>query len=234
MLPSTGRAGRPWTAFDRREGRAMVSGSPSTLRTFVPSDAFQLEKRTVMATGVQSAPAISLAAHIEKLRDEPTDAAVAPTVNRWSWLANTYWMVPVRNLPAMLYDSDTGQSAPVSDQTVYHIAGYREGYYWGTCVTQIGSLQASNTSLIGSVTPQGRILLNFTATSSNSSPTITQGIGQMRRKSGQWTMENQMFTSPSETLQIGHWAYMVQTRPGMPSWYSLPPAGESVPEFMSQ
>ena len=30
---------------------------------------------------------------------------------------------------------------------------------------------------------------------------------------------------PSDKLQIGHWAYMLQTRPGMASWKSLPGAG---------
>jgi hypothetical protein len=73
----------------------------------------------------------------------------------------------------------------------------------------------------------------FTIMNSGSSPSITQGIGQMRLKFGQWTMENQRFTSPSEQLQIGHWAYMVQTCPNMPGWNSLPSVGESVPEFLS-
>src|ERR1700679_3521543 len=38
------------------------------------------------------------------------------------------------------------------------------------------------------------------------------------RKARPWkrTMENQMFTLPTERSQIGHWAYMLQTRPGVP------------------
>lgn len=160
--------------------------------------------------------------------------AVAPTVNRWSWLANTYWYVPPMNLPAVLYNSSTGSLIPVSDQTVYHITGYREGYFWGDAVTQLDSSSASSSTLIGSVTPEGRVLLTFTVTSTNSSPFVTEGFGKMQRKFGQWTMANQMFTAPNETLQIGHWAYMLQTRPGMPSWNSLPSAGVSVPVFLSE
>ena len=133
----------------------------------------------------------------------------------------------------MLYNSSTGRLTPVSDQTVYHIADYSNGYFWGESVTQLGSSSASSSSMLGSVTPEGRVLLTFTQTSTNSSPSITEGFGKMQRKFGQWTMENQMFTSPNETLQIGHWAYMVRTRPGMPSWNSLPSAGVSVPVFMS-
>jgi hypothetical protein len=161
-------------------------------------------------------------------------ARVSPTVARWSWLVNTYWFVPVRNLPAVLYNSTTGTLQSVRDQTVYHIEAYRLGYFWGEAVTQLNSGSPSESTMVGSVTPQGRVLLTFTQTSKNSSPSITEGYGEMQRKSGQWTMENQMFTAPSETLQIGHWAYMVQTRPGMASWKSLPSVGESVPAFLNQ
>jgi len=164
----------------------------------------------------------------------PESAAVAPTVKRWAWLANTYWYVPPSNLPALLFNSSTGTLAPVSDQTVFQITGYREGYFWGITVTQLGSSPASSSALVGSITPQGQVLLTFTQTSTNSSPSLTEGFGKMRIKCGRWTMENQMFTSPSETLQIGHWAYMMQTHPGLPSWNSLPSAGVSVPEFLSQ
>ncbi len=165
---------------------------------------------------------------------ERVSAAVSPTVARWSWLADTYWFVPARNLPAVLYNSTTGTLQSVSDQTVFHIEGYRLGYFWGEAVTQLNSGSASESTMVGSVTPQGRVLLTFTQISTNSSPSITEGYGEMQRKSGQWTMENQMFTAPSETLQIGHWAYMVQTRPGMTSWKALPSVGESVPAFLDQ
>ncbi len=175
----------------------------------------------------------------------PAKAAVAPTVKRWSWLADTYWYVPPSNLPAVLYNSSTDTLAPVTDQTVFQITGYREGYFWGKSVTQlspssasgssmVGSSSASGSSMVGSVTPQGKVLLTFTQTSGGSSPSITEGFGTMQRKFGQWTMENQMFTSPDEKLQIGHWAYMVQTHPGLPSWNSLPSVGISVPAFLGQ
>ena len=142
--------------------------------------------------------------------------------------------MPTANLPAVLFNSSTGTLAPVSDQTVYEITGYRNGYFWGKTVTQLGSSSASSSALVGSVTPQGQILLTFTSTSSTSSPSLTEGYGKMRIKGGQWSMENQMFTLPGETLQIGHWAYMLQTHPGLPSWNSLPSAGVSVPTFLSQ
>jgi hypothetical protein len=166
--------------------------------------------------------------------EHPHVKVVTPSVRRWSWLANTYWYVPPPNLPAVLYNSKTGTLTPDSDQTVYHIAGYKNGYFWGQSATQLGSNPPSDSSMLGSVTPEGRVLLTFTATSDNGSPSITEGFGEMQRKSGQWTMENQMFTAPTETLQIGHWAYMMQTHPGLPSWSSLPSASVSVPTFLNQ
>ena len=159
-------------------------------------------------------------------------AALVSMDQRWSWLANTYWYVPTANLPAVLYNSATGSQTIVSDQTVFHITDYVDGYFWGVTVTQLGSSPAVSSTLLGSVTPQGKVLLTFTQTSSNSGPSITNGFGTMPRKLGQWSMENQMFTSPGDTVQIGHWAYMVQTRPGLRSWTSLPPSGESVPQFL--
>jgi hypothetical protein len=116
--------------------------------------------------------------------------AVAATVNRWSWLADTYWYVPTSNLAALLFDSTAGTLRPVSDQTVFQITGYRDGYFWGNAVTQLGSSSPSGSSMVGSVTPQGRVLLTFTQTSSRSGPTVTEGFGMMQRKAGRWTMEN--------------------------------------------
>jgi hypothetical protein len=149
------------------------------------------------------------------------------TPARWSWIEGTYWYVPTANLPATIFNPSSGALVPILDQTVYHVTGYRNGYFWGPTVSQFGSSTPSGSSLVGSVTPEGRVLLSFTASSGD-----TQGFGSMTRKHGQWTMENQMFTSSSGTL-VGHWAYMVQTRPGMKSWKSLPSAGVSVPTFLA-
>lgn len=159
---------------------------------------------------------------------------IAPTAKRWSWLAHTYWFVPTANLPATIFNSSTGTLSPVSDQTVFEITGYRNGYFWGKTVTQLGSASASSSMLVGSITPQGEVLLSFTSTGGGSSPSVTQGYGRMRLKRGQWSMENQMFSPPTESFQVGHWAYMMQTRPGRPSWHSLPGSGLSVPAFLSQ
>jgi hypothetical protein len=216
------------------EGRVLMSTAPQSMFTQPPADVRSSPHNPHAAVRPIPSASRSTAAADVHPSHRAIGAPVAPTARRWSWLANTYWYVPTSNLSAVLYDSATGTVQAVSDQTVFHITGYGDGYFWGDVVTQLGSGSASDSSMLGSVTPQGKVLLTFTSTGTNSSPSLTDGYGNMVRKFGQWTMENQMFTSPNESLQIGHWAYMLQTRLGMPSWYSLPGAEVSVPVFLNQ
>jgi hypothetical protein len=217
----------------------MKKGSERSRRKLILAGAFGLENRELLSSIGRTtlAPAtadIGFFRVASRPSGHPKAIVAFPTAKRWSWLANTYWYVPPANLPAVLYNSSTGTLTPVKDQTVYHIAAYKNGYFWGSSATQLGSSQPSYSTMLGSVTPEGRILLTFTSTGKSKSPSITEGFGEMRRKYGQWTMENQMFTAPIETLQIDHWAYMVQTHPGLPSWNSLPSAGVSVPMLLNQ
>jgi hypothetical protein len=41
-------------------------------------------------------------------------------------------------------------------------------------------------------------------------------------------------SSGPATVQVSHWAYMLQTSEGEPSWNSLPGVGVSVPDFIAQ
>jgi hypothetical protein len=233
-----------------------MPGSARQNRPFVFGCDSMMESRVLMSSAgerMMDTPLVPLAqiAHVgraaanaqaERGRDASTiatrrlpaapNAALFPTARRWSWLANTYWCVPTRNLTAVLDDSTTGTQTIVSDQTVFHITNCFNGYFWGDTVTQLGSSPATSSTMLGSVTHQGKVLLTFTQTSSSSSSSSTNGFGTIERKFGQWTMVNQ-FGSPPGTTQIAHWAYMVQTHPGLPSWNSLPGSGESVPEFLN-
>lgn len=153
------------------------------------------------------------------------------TVLDWRWLKGTTWYVPTSGLPAYVYLPKENCLLPVSDQTVYTITGYRNGYFWGRTATKLGNTDISCKSLVGSVTPEGKIYLTFTQFPFADGTLPTIGFGSMTRKWGNWTMENQMSTG-SSTAQIGHWAYMVQTIPGSASWQSLPGVSMSVPDFM--
>lgn len=158
---------------------------------------------------------------------QPVSAA---TVANWRWLKGTTWYVPTNNLPAYIYSPDTNQLAPVSDQTVYTITGYRNGYFWGRTANQFGGNDVNCSSLVGSVTPEGQVYLNFTTYPYSDGVQATVGTGSMTYKNGQWTMENQMSSGISP--QVGHWAYMVQALPGSDAWQSLPGVNMSVPDFM--
>lgn len=158
----------------------------------------------------------------------PTSAA---TVRDWRWLNGTTWYVPTNGLPAYVYAPGQNQLIAVQDQTVYTITGYRNGYFWGRTSTKLGDNAISCKSLVGSVTPEGNIYLTFTDFPYGEGSTTTIGLGNMVIKGAQWTMANQMSTG-SSAAQVGHWAYMVQTRPNQASWHSLPGVNMSVPDFM--
>lgn len=157
--------------------------------------------------------------------------AAAATVAKWQWLKGTTWYVPTNNLPAYLYYPARNRLVPVSDQTVYTITGYRNGYFWGRTAAQLGDNDITCMSLVGSVTPEGKVYLTFTSYPYTNGVMPTIGTGTMTYKNGQWTMENQMSTG-SDSAQVGHWAYMVEAVRGSAAWNSLPGSGMSVPDFM--
>lgn len=160
----------------------------------------------------------------------PRAASAQSTMDgSWNWLKNTYWIVPTPYLPSLLLNTSTNVLIPAVDQTVYHITDYRLGYFWGKNVSQVGKLPVNCSSLVGSVTPDGKVLLTFTTVSSNGTATAQQGFGAMVLKGRAWTMLNQ-----TSTAAFSHWAYMVQSKPGEASWNSLPGVGKSVPDFLAQ
>lgn len=157
----------------------------------------------------------------------------------WNWLEDTYWCVPPMNLPALRFDPDGKSLTWLIDQTVWHITGYRDGYLWGVCSTLLReageeapergrSSQPRGFTVLGSITPEGRVHLTFIPDSRGSS---TIGIGRAVPYGTGWSMEMQMSTGAGSQTTL-HWAYMVRVQPGDPSWDSLPGVGLSVPEML--
>ena len=100
-----------------------------------------------------------------------------PQAGRWQWLAHTYWYVPRANLLALASSPARRTPAPVSDQTVYYISNYADGYFWGTTAVSYtrpggsaASAQVSCLQLVGSVTPEGDVHLTFTPLSAKPAP----------------------------------------------------------------
>ena len=49
----------------------------------------------------------------------------------WDFLADTYWYVTAPDLPALQFSPGDDVLTWRGDQTVWHIAGYENGYFWG-------------------------------------------------------------------------------------------------------
>jgi len=167
------------------------------------------------------------------MAENPTD---------WNWLRDTYWYVRETWLPALQFDSSNNTVSWLVDQTVWHVTGCRDGYLWGVSAALVypageeaptrGPRSHPNaTTLIGTITPDGMVELTFVEVSGSSSePTV--GLGRLVEKAGQRSFEMQMSSGTGDPL-TAHWAYMMQTREGEPSWEKLPGVGLSVPEMLA-
>ena len=183
-------------------------------------------EEALLGTAAQAAPG-------SELLDPPAGADEQATVARWRWLKGTTWYVPTRN-PLGFFLADAKTVVPVVDQTVYQIYDYREGFFWGKLVKKLTGNPPSCLSVIGSVTPEGWIQMSLVTQDPQEEAVVSRGTGIMRRKRGEWTMEWQGASGPSAASQYSHWAYMVQTRPGLPSWNRLPFVDMSVEQFLAQ
>jgi hypothetical protein len=159
----------------------------------------------------------------------------------FGWLEGTYWYVPAADVPAIQYDAAHNTLAWIVDQTVWHITGYRTGYFWGVCAVLTHDAgeevpargrgaQPRGLALLGSITPEGNVHLTFVPGAALTSRSATIGTGRAVEHQGEIALEMQMSTGTRECT--AHWAYMRQTRPGDPSWAALPGVGLSVPEML--
>ena len=160
------------------------------------------------------------------------ETASPPTDNgQWTFLEDTYWYVPVPYLPAyILVNTDPPLTAPVVDQTLWHITSVENGYVFGTVAANFGA-GWSYSSLVGSITPDGAVSFSFTPSDSDSD--VTVGIGKMAYVEGAWFFEMQMTTGTGQA-NVTHWAYMAQSLPGDRAWNALPGYPEtSIPDVFS-
>ncbi|MBS1914315.1 MAG: hypothetical protein JST22_20160 [Bacteroidetes bacterium] len=157
----------------------------------------------------------------------------------WAWLAGTFWYVPRESLPAPAFVQDSEQPLWLTDQTVWWITGYRDGYFWGYAAVQLhppvpGSANSAPAGqrLMGSVTPEGAVHITFIASDAESGRAPTIGLGTMRWREPEWRFEMQMSDTVSGATVL-HWAWMMQCVPGGPFWICLPGTDVSLPEFLN-
>lgn len=145
---------------------------------------------------------------------------------------NSTWIVPPQTLLAYLYDN--ANAIPVSDQTVWVISSYNQGYFTGQSYTAIDNSLLSQKYLIGSVTSEGKVLITFYSGTS-SSTSLVSGIGDLSVKSsGQCSFTMQMNSGQNGVNGLTHWSYMIPVNPGDVFYNNLPGTNMSVPQFLAQ
>ncbi|MBC3919117.1 hypothetical protein H8L32_16620 [Undibacterium sp. CY18W] len=162
-------------------------------------------------------------------------------INRTSWdfLADTYWYVTYPDLPALQFSASDNLLNWKVDQTVWHISGYKNGYFWGVSSAIIVDAGESSSgpraspqqrSMVGTVTANGQVQISFIR-GGGLRESIVTGFGHMSKLDQQWVFQMQMATSGGgeETL---HWANMLETKRGDPNWNNLPGVNCSVPSML--
>ena len=146
---------------------------------------------------------------------------------------NSTWIVPPQTLLAYLYDN--GAATQASDQTVWVISSYNQGYFSGESYTAINENMLSEKYLIGSVTSEGKVYITFYSGTSASTDLVS-GLGDLSvASSGQCTFTMQMNSGQTGVSGLTHWSYMIPVNPGDAYYANLPGTGGlSVPEFLAQ
>ncbi len=148
------------------------------------------------------------------------------------YIENTIWVVPPDSLLAFEYNE--GSHTAASDQTVWVIDNFRQGYFFGHSYESINQSELSQMSMLGSVTDQGDVYITFYPVDGEQSSQIVSGIGKFIKKDGQYVFVMQMNSSPDDTIGLSHWAYMVSVNKHSCFYQNLPGENMSVPEFLSQ
>lgn len=143
---------------------------------------------------------------------------------------NTTWVVPPQTLLAYLYNN--GNLTSVSDQTVWVISTYNQGYFSGESYTSIDNNILSQKHLIGSVTTEGKVLITFYSGTSASTDLVS-GIGTMKTF-GQCSFTMQMNSGQNGVSGLTHWSYMIPVKSGDVFYNNLPGTNMSVPQFLAQ
>ena len=118
----------------------------------------------------------------------------------WSWVTDTFWYVTQENLPAVATDLTTQQRQLVSDQTVWHIEDYSQGYFWGKTVVQLTGGEPLCLSMVGSITPEGDVQITFTLPL----PGLVPGLSLKTSGSGRMWSGGALSTglSPGDTVVV--------------------------------
>lgn len=148
-------------------------------------------------------------------------------------IENSTWVVPPSTLLAYLYVN--GERVPVSDQTVWVINKFEQGYFFGDAYISINQVPSSQRSIVGSITPYGDVYITFYPLGgTGSTEDIVNGIGKFIKQDGQYVFVMQMNSASNASSGLSHWSYMLSVKKGDVFYRHLPGENMSVPEFISQ
>lgn len=148
-------------------------------------------------------------------------------------LENTVWIVPPSTL--MAYEYLNGNQVPVSDQTVWVINQFNQGYFFGDSYTALNGTASSHRKIVGSVTPGGNVYIAFYPLSNDTQNTdIVNGIGTFGKQKRKYVFVMQMNSAQNNLTGLSHWSYMYSVKPDDYFYQHLPGLDISVPEFIGQ
>lgn len=148
-------------------------------------------------------------------------------------IENTIWIVPPTTLLAYQYID--GISVPVTDQTVWVINRFDQGYFFGDAYTSLNAEPSSHTTFVGSVTPFGAVYMTFFPITDNPPSTdVVTGIGNFTKVDGKYFFVMQMNSAQNSLQGLSHWSYMISVKPDDFFYRHLPGENMSVPEFLAE
>ncbi len=148
-------------------------------------------------------------------------------------IENSVWIVPTSTLLA--YEHLNNSQIPVSDQTVWIINEFNQGYFFGDSYTSLNGTPSSHREIVGSITPDGNVYIAFYPTSGDVENTdIVNGIGTFKKERGKYFFLMQMNSAENSLTGLSHWSYMIRVQPEDFFYQHLPGVNISVPEFISQ
>ena len=143
------------------------------------------------------------------------------------WLVDTYWYCPTECLPALNLNASNTLSW-LLEQAVWHITGAQDGYFWGVAAVLLtppdedADLEdRQKTTMIGSVTPTGEVLLTFSIQKEGRILGSFSAPGRLRELEGQMVFEMQVGAGITPSMTF-HWANMLAITPDDPEWQALP------------
>lgn len=148
-------------------------------------------------------------------------------------IKNTIWIVPPSTLLAYQYTA-TNYTA-VTDQTVWVIDNYDNGYFFGmayTAVINSGSTTYTQKKMLGTVTSGGEVYITFIPSEVISTTDLVNGVGTFVKLQGSYQFVMQM-NAGSTTDGLSHWSYMISIDQNSPYYYNLPGVNQSLTEFLT-